>query len=560
MSSIDQSNCIIENVEEPQHAQLPPQYHDKKVEALSAISPSNTDTESDADEKQAESKFNDQTDDDWEDFSDIDEKKLIRRIDFMILPVFTILYLLSFLDRGNIGNAKIEGLDTDLKLVGNQYNIALTVFFIFYASLEVPSNIILKHVNPAIFIPATMTLWSIVMVCMGTVNNYHQLLATRCLLGIFEAPSFPGISFILSMYYTKDEILMREAIFFGACSVAGGFSGLLAAAISNMDGIGGYAGWRWIFILEGLLTFVYSILCFFMFPSFPNKASFLTEKERRFVTYRVKHSTNKVSNKAKKFEPKFLKFGSKSTVDNPSNYATAEDHSSDPKYIWAVFKDWQSYFQLILYMGVDTPVYGISLFTPTIIKTLGYSSTHSQLLSVPIFIVATVFSIFQSYVSSYFGVRSPFLILDYLIMLVGYIVCITGDPVNHPRVIYAGSYICALGAYSAFPIVVIWNANNLAGSYKRAVGLALQIGIGNFSGAFASNFYRGKDAPKYILGHACEIGFIGLGMICLVCLIFGYSYSNYVKSQRLQSGYYDNYTEEELIKMGDKNPYYKYRL
>lgn len=485
-----------------------------------------------------------------EDFSDIDEKKLLRRIDFHIVPVFTLLYLLSFLDRGNIGNAKIEGLAEDLNLTGNQYNICLTIFFIFYASLEIPSNIILKHTNPAIFIPVTMVLWLIVMTLMGCVQNYQQLLATRSLLGIFEAASFPGISFILSMYYRKNELLVREACFFCAASIAGAFSGLLAAAISKMDGVGGYEGWRWIFILEGLLTLVYSIVCFFIFPKYPHLAYFLTERERRFVVHRVKTASNNDGAKIKK--------SGKEEEGQP--LVKLEDDANDRAYFWAVFKDWQCWCQLILYYGVCVPLYGVSLFTPTIIRNLGYTSTRSQLLSVPIYICAAVISIIQAVLSSKAGLRSPFLLFNYTCMAVGYIVCITGDPVNKPKAIYGATYVLAMGIYAAFPIVVIWNSNNLAGSYKRAVGMAFQIGVGNFSGAFSSNFYRAQDAPQYTLGHGLELGFIALGFVGLTLLICGYTYSNREKKRKLAAGFYDGYTDEQFLKMGDKSPHFTYRL
>lgn len=477
-----------------------------------------------------------------DDFDDIDEKKLLRKIDFRLVPLFTVLYLLSFLDRGNIGNAKIEGLADDLNLKGNEYNLCLTIFFIFYAAMEVPCNVILRHVKPKVFLPLTMVLWLVVMTCMGTVNNYHQLMATRALLGLFEASLFPGISFLLSMYYKKNEVLVREAIFFSAASMAGAFSGLLAAAISKMDGIGGYAGWRWIFILEGLLTFVVAALLYFVFPLNPLECQFLSERERQFVQQRVQFS----SNSDRKGEA--------------GTTALGETNSNERKHFYAVFLDWQSWFQLMVYYGVVVPLYGISLFLPTIIKNLGYTSTKAQLRSVPIYIVAACFSIVQAYFSDRIGLRSPFLIFNYLCMAVGYTVCLAIDPEKRPGAIYGATYIIALGIYPAFPLVVIWFSNNLSGSFKRAVGMAFQIGIGNFGGAFASNFYRTQDLPRYKLGHALELGFILMGLAFMLATIAGYILSNKQKRAAIASGAYDNMTLEELLEMGDKSPYFSYRL
>lgn len=484
-----------------------------------------------------------------EKFANIDEKKLVRKIDLRLLPLFIVLYLLSFLDRGNIGNAKIEGLAEDLHLKGNQYNMCLTIFFIFYASMEVPCNMILKRTPPRVFIPLTVVLFAIVMIGMGTVQNYVQLLVTRALLGMFEAALFPGISYILSMYYKKNELLIRQSIFFSAASMAGAFSGLLAAAISKMNGVGGYEGWRWIFILEGIVTLVAGLLAFIWFPSFPAKAAFLTEEERQFVIHRVQYSSNEDGSRAKpdaEEKTRLLPMG--------------EDTSNDKKWVFAVFKDWQCWCQLMTYMGILLPLYGISLFTPTIIKSLGYTRTKSQLMSVPIYIVAAILSIVQGFASDRIGLRSPFLVFNYACMAVGYIICIVLNPKVNPKGIYAGIYIAAIGIYPAIPLNIVWNANNLSGSYKRAVGIAFQIGCANYSGAFVSNFYRPQDAPGYRFGHSLVLMFIGIGAIFLTALIVGYTVSNKKKRTSLAAGKYEGVTDEEFLQMGDKSPLFMYRL
>lgn len=480
-------------------------------------------------------------------FANINEKKLVRKIDFRLLPLFIILYLLSFLDRGNIGNAKIEGLAEDINLKGNQYNMCLTIFFIFYATMEVPSNMILKRTPPRVFIPLTVVLFAVVMIGMGFVTNYVQLLVTRALLGTFEAAVFPGISYILSMYYKKNELLVRQSIFFSAASMAGAFSGLLAAAISKMGGVGGYEGWRWIFILEGLATLLAGLLSFIWFPLFPQNANFLTEEEREFVVHRVRFSSN-------------TKASSTAVDEKTLRQPMGEDTSNDKRWVVAVFKDWHCWCHLMTYMGILLPLYGISLFTPTIIKSLGYSRTKSQLMSVPIYIVAAILSVVQGFASDRLGLRSPFLAFNYVCMAVGYLVCIVLSPKTNPKGIYAGVYIAAIGIYPAIPLSIVWNANNLSGSYKRAVGIGFQIGFANYSGAFVSNFYRAKDAPGFRFGHSLVLMFIGLGAIFLIALIVGYICSNKKKQRALDNGEFDGCTEQDLLKMGDKSPLFMYML
>lgn len=197
-----------------------------------------------------------------ESFAHLDEKKILRKMDWHLIPMLALLYLLSFLDRGNIGNAKIEGLVETLGMSNAQYNWCLTVFFftcvltvplnhlsrvltqIRYAAFEVPSNLLLKRLRPSIWLPSIMVAWGIVMTLMGIVQDYHGLLIARIFLGVTEAGLFPGVAYYITMWYCRHEAQFRQALFFSAASVAGAFSGLLAFGIAHMDGVGDLEGWR----------------------------------------------------------------------------------------------------------------------------------------------------------------------------------------------------------------------------------------------------------------------------------------------------------------------------
>jgi sugar phosphate permease len=161
------------------------------------------------------------------------DRKLVRKLDRIIIPWLCLLYLASFLDRTNIGNAKIDGLQKDLKMTSNQYNLTLTIFFISYSVFEPATQIMLKKFRPSIFLPIIMILWGIVMTTMGLVHNFSGLMAARWFLGITEAGLFPGVNYYLSAWYRRRELGIRAAVFFSAAALAGSFGGLLAAAISE---------------------------------------------------------------------------------------------------------------------------------------------------------------------------------------------------------------------------------------------------------------------------------------------------------------------------------------
>ncbi|GAA5998415.1 hypothetical protein JCM5350_005942, partial [Sporobolomyces pararoseus] len=217
-----------------------------------------------------------------------EEKRILRKIDYKLVPFLSLLYLLSFLDRVNIGQAKLDNLERDLNLTGQQYNIALIVFFVGYVITEAPSNVLIKRLRPSIYIPCLMFAWSIVMTLMGIVHNFEGLAAARFFLGLAESGLFPGICLYLTCWYKREETNLRIAIFFSAATLSGAFGGLLAYGLSKMDGIGGRPGWSWIFIIEGLMTFVVACAAPFMMADFPEQAKFLTPPEKTYVVARLR--------------------------------------------------------------------------------------------------------------------------------------------------------------------------------------------------------------------------------------------------------------------------------
>ncbi|KAI2468774.1 MFS general substrate transporter [Annulohypoxylon bovei var. microspora] len=473
-----------------------------------------------------------------ESFADLDEKKILRKMDIRLIPMLAVLYLLSFLDRGNIGNAKIEGLQEDLRMSSDEYNLCLTVFFFTYGVFEVPSNLLLKKLRPSRWLPLIMVAWGIVMTLMGIVRGFHGLLISRLFLGVTEAGLYPGCAYYLTMWYSRHEIQLRQAMFFSAASIAGAFSGLLAFAIAKMDGIGDLEGWRWIFILEGLATIIIASIAFFVLHDFPETASFLTPKEREFVVFRLKYQGQ--------LRGKEL---------GQTQVAQAEEF--EWRYVFEAFKDWQIWVNIFVYWGVVCPLYGISLFLPTIIKNLGYSSSTAQLMTVPIYIVAAILSVVFAFISDRVGKRSPFIIAFLLVMIVGFSMCISS---TNPKVVYGGVFIVACAIYPAFPGVVTWLSNNLAGSYKRSAGMAIQIGVGNLGGAIASNFYRQKDSPRYILGHGLELGFISAGIIAALILVVAYAAINKAREKAIGQGVEAQYTPEELSTKGDRAVTFRYMI
>ncbi|OJJ45017.1 hypothetical protein ASPZODRAFT_70544 [Penicilliopsis zonata CBS 506.65] len=407
---------------------------------------------------------------------EINEKALLRKLDRRLLPPVTVLYLLSFLDRTNVGNARLDGMTTDIKMSGDQYLTGLTLFFIGYALFEVPSNLVLKRTTPRIWLPTLTLVWAIVATLQGVVQSYPGYLASRFFLGVAEAGLFPGVVFYLSMWYKRNEQHYRVALFFSAAALAGAFGGILAWGIGHMKDVGGYKGWRWIFILEGLATVVTSATAYLFVYNYPSTAEFLTEAEREFIKFRLKNDSD-------------------ATRDENFSWSAVWEAFSDPK-VW-------------LYgLGFHTltlPLYTLALFLPTIIAELGYSDAQAQLLTIPPYVVATVLTITVAVLSERTRLRAPFIVGSAVIACIGYIMLLSQ---HRAGVSYAGTIFATAGIYPAVAIMVSWPANNVSGQTKRAVANALQISIGMLGAVLGTQLYRTETSPRFFLGHGFALGYM----------------------------------------------------
>lgn len=174
------------------------------------------------------------------------EKKLVRRLDFRMLPILILLFILNILDRNAIANARLGGLEEDLGLTGVQYQTAVMAVWPGYISMMIPSNMMLSVFKPRIYLPTVVAIWGLVAGATGFTQNVGGIIAVRTLTGITEAPYFVGCIFLLSCFYKRNELPVRISIFYSGYTLSSAFGGLLGAAIiGNLDGAGGYRSWRW---------------------------------------------------------------------------------------------------------------------------------------------------------------------------------------------------------------------------------------------------------------------------------------------------------------------------
>ncbi|THU81824.1 MFS general substrate transporter [Dendrothele bispora CBS 962.96] len=487
--------------------------------------------------------------------AEVSEAKLTRRVlwklDTHILPFLTLLWLANYIDRTNIGNARIAGLEKDLQLHGNQFNTALAVFYASYLVTELPSNWVLKRFTGRFWLPFIMILWGVITTLTGIVQNFQGLIAIRVFLGFCEGGMLPGLVLYLSTLYRPEELQVRIGLFYAGASLAGAFGGLLATAIIKMDGVGGLSGWRWIFILEGIATILLALVSMVCLPASLGKAKFLTADEREFAIrrFRTSHAVEAIAKVASESS-------SKSSRELAESGDTRVVHQEDEGFEWFEVKRGIGMFGLIV------TVYSFSLFIPTIVAGLGYTGASAQLHTVPPFVPAVVLTPIVSYFSDRLRWRGIFMLILIPIAIIGYIIAITATT-NTAR--YAAVFLMATGLYPSAPCILAFMACNSSGHYKKATTTAAQLAVGNIGGFVATFAYTSNQAPKYITGHSISLGFAVLtwSAICAnVC------YCVWENKARREGRRADNVNEYQQLwesgktraPIGDRSPDFMFSL
>ncbi|TKA60620.1 hypothetical protein B0A49_12777 [Cryomyces minteri] len=458
------------------------------------------------------------------------EARITRKFDRHVVPWLFGLWLLAFIDRSNIGNARIDGLSDDLKLTGTQFNVALAVFYVPYICVDVPSNLVLKYFKAGYYLPFLILAWGLVSTFTGFVKSYHGLIVARFFLGLCEGGLLGGMIIYLAMFYRRHQLLYRIGLFYCAAPLSGAFGGLLATGLAEIK-TKGYNGWPFIFFVEGAVTILFGILTMFFLPHTPGESKFLTPEEQAGAIARMK-------------------------LD--AHGATPDGDVSHEEFSWfwvrrAVF-NWNTILLSLLFFSIITPIYSFSLFLPTIIKALGYTRVTAQLFTVPPNVGGFCMVLITGWLSDKYRCRGPFMLIGVTMAIVGYIMLIA---TNRHLVNYGGTFLVAGGIFPCSPLVMGWLANNLAPHYVRATGTGFQIMVANMAAFIATFTYLPKDAPRFITGHAINLGVLGLSLILIVTMLLYLSFEN---KKREKGGRNNRLQEGPEHMLGYRHPNFRYTL
>ncbi|KAF4460158.1 MFS general substrate transporter [Fusarium albosuccineum] len=220
-----------------------------------------------------------------------EQRWLLFKVDAFVLTFASIGYFLKNIDQTNVNNAFLSGMKEDLNMYGNELVTSVSIWTVGYVIGQIPSNLLLTRVSPRWVIPSLEVGWGIATICTSAVKSYKALYALRFLVGFFESGFYPGIHYMLGSWYTPREIGKRAMIFWLAGSVGNMFSGFLqAAAYTNLGGVHGHAGWRWLFIIDGIITLPLALAGYVFFPNLPQdgvRTWWTTQREHEISVERM---------------------------------------------------------------------------------------------------------------------------------------------------------------------------------------------------------------------------------------------------------------------------------
>lgn len=460
------------------------------------------------------------------------ERKLLWKLDVCILAFAIMLYLSAYLDRSNIANARLMGIEEDI-LNGNDtnYAIALSCFYITYIIFAIPGTLMAKQINPSRSIAAGVMIWSIAATCQAAAFNPAGLFVCRLFVGFGEAFFAQAMAFYLSLWYTKHDLAKRVGIWVSAGAIAGAFGGLIAFGVNSIKQ-SSIPLWAIFFLIEGCPSLLLAIATFFFFPSRPETSKYLTEDERILCLTRLGRLEG-----------------------------NAAKEGVDWKGVRRCCKDWKTYLIAVMYSCMNLTLGSVSGFLPTIIKGFGYSDAKAQLFTVPPYVVALVVMLLLTTFSDKRQARGFPIMSIFIVGIIGWTILLT-IPATTSQSGYSARYFaccCVVTAgYTNIPLIISWTVANNPQESQRACALGFLNSIGQCLSLAASYLFPKAEGPNYIKGAAINIGCSSVGLIIAFSMTMYYRLENRRRDKTEGRPAERGPSVEDVHTMYDRAPGFRY--
>lgn len=411
-----------------------------------------------------------------------EERSVRRKIDFRILLWVLIMFFGLNIDRGNLGLAVAGNLLDDLKITTNDYNNAQNMYRVGFIIAEIPSQLIGKRLGPDRWIPVQIIIWSLCAGGQFFMHNRAGFFACRFFIGLFMGGFIPDSILYISYYYTSTEMPLRLALFWFTDYMSGVIASFIAYGVLHMENVAGREGWRWLFLIEALISITIGFLSFFFLVPGPTQTKtrlfprgFFTEREEKIITNKVLR-------------------------DDPSKSGMHNRQAITPKMLWQSLADYDMWPIYAIGMLFEIPASPPKGYVPITLKHLGFDKFHITLLNIPITVLTAVNLIWVTALTERVGQVAIMGILTQLWVLPLLIIDLT----CLDKISAWSQYVVTLllvGMPSMQAAQVGWCSRNSNTVRTRAVSAALYNIMIQLSGIASSNIYRKDDAPLYHRGN-----------------------------------------------------------
>ncbi|CAK7237874.1 hypothetical protein SBRCBS47491_010185 [Sporothrix bragantina] len=458
-------------------------------------------------------------------WSEEEERKLVRKLDWRVCLWACVMFFGLQVDRGNLVQAVSDNLLPELGLTTNDYNYGNTVFLVSFLLAELPSQLVSKKIGPDRWIPIQMVLWSVVAISQCALNGRTSFLVTRALLGVLEGGFIPDIVLWLSYFYTSRELPVRLSYFWTALSITTIVTSLLAFAIFHLDGVHGRSGWRWLFLIEGLITLSVGIASFFLMPASAVQTKAWYRPKGWFTDREVSIVVNRVLR------------------DDPSKGDMHNRQAVTPRRLWEALKDYDLWPLYIIGLLAYIPQSPPSTYITLILKSAGFSTFNVNLLTIPASVFHIITLILLTRLSDIVKERTFVAMLQSVWTL----------PCVLALRFWPGLIVNRWGTYAlvtvllSYPychaILVGWTSKNANNVGARSVSAALYNITVQMGGIISAYIYRADDAPYYHRGNKY---LIIINFLSIAVFLFTKAYYIFRNKQREKQ--WNALSREEPIK------------
>ncbi|KAK3364565.1 major facilitator superfamily domain-containing protein [Lasiosphaeria hispida] len=425
-----------------------------------------------------------------------EENALVRKVDMRIMLWTCLMFCALEMDRANIKQAVTDDLLPELGLTTNDYNIGNSLFSLSFLLAEVPSQLVSKWLGPDRWIPTQMVLWSIVASSQFTLASRTGYLVSRMLLGILQGGFIPTVVLYLSYFYKAHELTIRMGFFWTAMVFADIFAAFSAFALLHLRGWGGLSGWRWLFLIEGVITLIFGLLSFGLMPAGPTQtASWFRGKKGWFTPREEIIIVNRVIR------------------DDPSKGGMHNREAISFKLLWKSLWDYDLWPLYLIGITSHIPFATPNIYLTLSLKGMGFTTFQTNLLVIPSQLLHIMNMLLLTYLSQMISQMSLVAMIPQIwaIPFLLWLRFVDASGVSKWTTWLVMSIF--LGSPYAHPIQVGWVSRNANTVRSRTVGAAMYNMCVQAGGIISANIYRADDAPQYHRGNSVLLGAVGFNTV-----------------------------------------------